>query len=132
MQNDTNSRGTNQWFYFSVEELKQNQEYVFNIVNFCKNDSLFNYGMMPVVYSTMAKQKMGIDWVRKGKDVSYYKCELQREGSSRYYYKLSFTLSTKFQKDKLYIAHSYPYTFSKLNDFINHTVSCNKDLVTKV
>ena len=87
---------------------------------------------MPVVYSTVAKAKTGVDWVRKGKEVCYYKCELQREGSRRYYYKLSFALSTKFQKDKLYIAHSYPYTFSKLNEFLANTLTNNKDLVTKV
>ena len=88
--------------------------------------------MMPVLYSTVGKQKTGADWVRKGKDVSYYKCELQREASTRHYYKLTFTISTKFQKDKLYIAHSYPYTFSKLNDFIGSLVQSQKDFVTKV
>jgi hypothetical protein len=28
-----------------------NTDYTFKIVNFTKNDSLFNYGMKPVIYS---------------------------------------------------------------------------------
>lgn len=52
MQNDINSTGNNQWFYFSVEGMRPNQEYTFTVVNFTKSDSLFNYGMAPTVYST--------------------------------------------------------------------------------
>lgn len=51
MQNDTNSTGTNQWFYFSVAGLKPGRIYTFSVVNYTKSDSLFNYGMKPVVYS---------------------------------------------------------------------------------
>lgn len=51
MSNDTNSTGSNQWFYFSVEGLKPNKEYTLSVINFTKTDALFNYGMKPVVYS---------------------------------------------------------------------------------
>lgn len=60
MSNDTNSRGNNQWFYFSVENMIVDKEYTFNIVNFTKSDSLFNYGMAPAVYS-MAENKNSFD-----------------------------------------------------------------------
>jgi hypothetical protein len=43
--------GSNQWFYFSVANLLPGRNYTFNIANFTKSDSLFNYGMAPVVYS---------------------------------------------------------------------------------
>jgi hypothetical protein len=52
MSNDTNSfSGSNQWFYFSVENMIPNKNYTFSIINFTKSDSLFNYGMAPTVYS---------------------------------------------------------------------------------
>jgi hypothetical protein len=51
LQNDLNSKGNTQWFYFTVVNLPQNVEITFNIVNLLKSDSLFNYGMQPVVLS---------------------------------------------------------------------------------
>lgn len=51
MTNDTNSKGSTQWFYFSIAGMQANREYNFRIVNFTKKDSLFNYGMRPVGYS---------------------------------------------------------------------------------
>lgn len=33
--------------------MQPNTDYTFNIVNFTKNDSLFNYGMRPVFYSVI-------------------------------------------------------------------------------
>ena len=81
MSNDVNSTGNNQWFYFSVEGMVVDKEYTFNVVNFTKNDSLFNYGMTPVIYS-MAENKgvLGVDrgWRREGKDVSYKKSGINR------------------------------------------------------
>jgi hypothetical protein len=90
------------------------KEYIFSVVNFTKSDSLFNYGMAPAVYSS-AENKCAHEvekgWRRQGKDVTYRKGIIPRENSRRMYYKLSFKLSTSFEKDKLYIAHSYPYTY---------------------
>lgn len=34
MQNDTNTNGYNQWFYFSILEAQANKKYTFKIVNF--------------------------------------------------------------------------------------------------
>jgi hypothetical protein len=59
LSNDVNSLGGTQWFYFSVEGMQQNIDYIFNIVNFTKSDSLFNYGMKPVIYSN--SQNCGIN-----------------------------------------------------------------------
>ena len=55
MQNDVNSVGNNQWFYFSVSGMVPNKEYTLSVVNFTKCDSLFNYGMAPAVYSMVPK-----------------------------------------------------------------------------
>jgi len=34
MQNDTNTYGYNQWFYFSIRGAKSKQKYIFKIANF--------------------------------------------------------------------------------------------------
>lgn len=34
MQNDTNTYGYSQWFYFSVRNMKKEEHYRFKIVNF--------------------------------------------------------------------------------------------------
>ena len=34
MQNDTNTYGYNQWFYFSLQNIKKDTPYTFNIANF--------------------------------------------------------------------------------------------------
>jgi len=42
------------------------------------------------------------------------------------YYRLSFKLSTNHNKDKLFIAHSYPYTLEKLHLYLNDKKTRNK------
>lgn len=57
------------------------RDYTFNVINFTKSDSLFNYGMAPAIYS-MAENKyiFGVEkgWRRDGKDVHYKKGFLPR------------------------------------------------------
>jgi hypothetical protein len=48
------------------------------------------------------------------------------------YYKLTFQLTTIFEKDKLFIAHSYPYSNQKLAKYLTDKSIKFKDLVTKV
>lgn len=78
LQNDVNSRGNTQWFYFTVSNLPQNVEVTFNIVNLLKSDSLFNYGMQPVVMSEARTKKNGEGWLRMGKNVSYFRGAIRR------------------------------------------------------
>ena len=123
--NDTNSRGTKQWFYFSMTNLQPNINYRITIINFNKRDSLFNHGLMPVVYSMKENQGLephlwdgnsgGPGWIRFGKDVCYYKGEILRENSTnKYYSALTFVINWKQTGDKIYLAHSYPYGYDRL------------------
>jgi hypothetical protein len=34
MQNDTNSKGNNQWYYFSISNTRKNHNIKINIINF--------------------------------------------------------------------------------------------------
>ena len=54
MQNDINTTGHTQWFYFQVKNTRKNMSVKFNIMNYTKADSLFNYGMKVSIYSEKA------------------------------------------------------------------------------
>lgn len=45
LQNDINTNGHTQWFYFRVTNMTKGQKIKFNILNLSKPDSLYNYGM---------------------------------------------------------------------------------------
>ena len=51
MQNDINTSGHTQWLFFQVKNTRKNMNVQFNVMNFTKPDSLFNYGMKISIYS---------------------------------------------------------------------------------
>lgn len=114
LQNDINTRGHTQWFFYRVENTFSGQAIKFNLLNHTKPDSLFNYGMKVLVYSEKAE---GSSWIRSGRDISYYQNNIKKDttGRSRYYYTLSFTYDFEFSKDVVYFAYCYPYTYTDLN-----------------
>ena len=72
-------------------------------------------GMLPTwwcVLSVVRCQRRGVGWVRKGSDVCYYQNTIKRKGG--YYYTASFSLIFENHNDTVYIAHSYPYTYTDL------------------
>ncbi|CAB4057471.1 AGBL2_3 [Lepeophtheirus salmonis] len=62
-----------QWFYFQIKNMKSDLTYRFSIVNFSKPDSLYNYGMKPILYSNIEAEKHYIGWTRVGSNIRYYK-----------------------------------------------------------
>ena len=44
----------------------------FNIINLMKPDSLYNYGMRILSFSTKLKESEGMGWHRIGDSISYY------------------------------------------------------------
>ena len=113
MQNDINTKGHTQWFYFKVQNT-QSSTYKFNILNFSKNDSLFNHGMKVLIFSEKHQQKTKAQWFRGGFDISYYSNHIQRTAKGATYYTLSFQYQFLYESDVVYFAYSYPYTYSKL------------------
>ncbi|CAD8161043.1 unnamed protein product [Paramecium octaurelia] len=127
MQNDTNSKGHTQWFYFSVENTQKNTLVTFNIINFIKNESLFNLGQRPVVYSIKSNKTKGIGWIKAGTNVVYFKNKYKKENSTtKTYYTLSFSYKFEYSNDKVYFAQCYPYTYSQLNSFIDRVIKINQ------
>jgi hypothetical protein len=51
--------------------------------------------------------------MRCGQDICYYANSIKRKGTF-YYYTLTFSTVFENDFDTIYLAHSYPYTYSDL------------------
>lgn len=51
LQNDINTNGHTQWFFFRVSNTRKNMAVKFNILNLAKPDSLYNDGMRVLSFS---------------------------------------------------------------------------------
>ncbi|KAL4436239.1 hypothetical protein ABPG74_015830 [Tetrahymena malaccensis] len=133
LQNDTNSKGNTQWFFFSVQGTQKNQIVRFNIINLMKNDSLFNYGMRPVVFSKKKNEQEQQGWFRGGFNISYFKNQILRESQEKKtYYTLQFSYKFENNNDTVYFAHCYPYTYTDLNNYLNGLLSSNPQEMSKI
>lgn len=118
LQNDINTRGNNQWFFFRVRNVQRNRTLRFSIVNLIKPDSLFNYGMKPTVFSKGRYERRKIGWVREGQKISYEPNSIKRECKDAHFYTLSFEYKFQYDDDTVYFSHSYPYTYSDLSNYL--------------
>ena len=114
LQNDINSKGNTQWFYFQIKNLSADLDIKYNIVNFTKKDSLYNLGMKILIFSEKENQKSGLGWYRGGTNIQYYANNIRRPSGSKCFYSLSFNYKAEHEDDTLYLAHCYPYTYSDL------------------
>lgn len=109
-----------QWFFFKVFNTRANQKYRFSIVNFAKNDSIFNSGQRLLIYSTKRGRFM-----RAGTNIFYYSNFYKKKNNTNYS-TLSFDICFPEDADSVYISMSFPYTLSKINHMIRHFVSHKK------
>ena len=121
MRVDTNTKGHHQWFYFSVEHKEHfyNKTVTFNIMNFTKEQALYNSGMRVVI----SRKSDGLKCNKGGENIIYGQSRHIRRYHSdpfkiKYYYQLSFSYTFTQKEDKVYFSYSYPYTFTKLQQFL--------------
>lgn len=114
LQNDINSKGNTQWFYFQIKNTTSGLDVAFNIVNFTKKDSLYNFGMKILIFSEKENQKSDLGWFRGGTNISYYANNIRRPGSSKCFYSLSFNYKFEYDDDVVYFAYCFPYSYSDL------------------
>ena len=121
LQTDINSRGHTQWFFFRVENTVAGTDVKFNILNFPKSDSLFNYGMRVLVYSKKAANNLGVSWFRGGDNIMYYPNGIIRESSptGKCYYSLTFTYHFDFSDDSVFFAYSLPYSYTEIQALLD-------------
>lgn len=118
-----------QWYFFRIQNTRKNRQYTFNIKNYQKSDSLYNQGMLPLIYSRKDYEKYKRSWQRTGENIAYYQNPTKKK-SSILNYVMTFNVTFKYDQDECYMAHCYPYTYSDLKSFINK--KCNaRDRVRK-
>lgn len=119
LQNDINTKGNNQWFFFMVKHVPKGLTLKINIVNLNKKHSLFDSGMKPYVFSMTRYEKRKVGWVREGSKVTYEENDrFCREFGDKPCYKLSFEYKFNHEGDIVYFSHSVPYSVSDLGKFV--------------
>ena len=124
MNTDRYTHRHTQWFFFSISNIKY-KNYKFFLINMHKRDSLYNYGMQPVIF-------MKGKWQRFGTSIKYCQylaaslyggnysaCHNNQLAIERPYYALvlemgPFQINKIDPKEKIYISHCYPYTYTNL------------------
>lgn len=98
------------WFNFTVDNVKQDQRVIFNIVNINKNRNLFKDGMTPLVKSSSRPK-----WQRIPRcEVFYYKSVIHQN-----HYVLSFAFGFDKEDEVYQFALTFPYSYSKLQAYLN-------------
>uniref|UniRef100_A0A182MTY9 Peptidase M14 domain-containing protein n=1 Tax=Anopheles culicifacies TaxID=139723 RepID=A0A182MTY9_9DIPT len=98
------------WFNFTVDNVKQDQRVIFNIVNMNKNRNLFKDGMTPLVKSTSRPK-----WQRLPRcEVFYYKSPVHQN-----HYVLSFAFGFDKEDEVYQFALTFPYSYSKMQAYLN-------------
>lgn len=114
MQNDINTCGHTQWFYFRVLNTKAGHQVKFNILNYLKPDSLFNYGMKVSVYSEKRALQDKVSWHKCGENIKYSQNGIKKDPEnpfSKQYFTLSFTHTFTHDNDAVLFAYSIPYSY---------------------
>jgi hypothetical protein len=119
LQNDINTNGHTQWYFFRVGNTRKGESVKFNILNLAKPDSLYNYGMKILCFSSKAKQLEGIGWHRVGSSINYYGNQYKRDSTglvkyARNFFTLTFTIDFEYDDDQTFFSHCFPYTYSDL------------------
>ncbi|CAG9819492.1 unnamed protein product [Phaedon cochleariae] len=114
-----------QWFYFQITNVKKGCLYRFSITNCSKENSLYNEGMRPLMYSVKDSQLHSIGWRRCGHNISYFCNEnvTPEEPDQQMTYTLTFTVKFPHDDDEIFLANCYPYTYSDLQDHLSELSS---------
>ena len=120
LQNDTNTTGYIQWFFFRVSNTKKGRKVNFNIINMLRPICLYKKGLKIMTYSKLQAQNENIGWHRDCENIMYYTNNLftynENSKKKRSLSSLSFDYEFKYDNDKVYFANCLPYFYSKLVD----------------
>ena len=124
LQNDTNTTGYIQWFFFRVSNTKKGRKVNFNLINMLRKTCIYNHGLKIMTYSTMAAQKENIGWHRDCYNSIYYSNNLfvynnNNASKKRNLHSLSFDYEFKYDNDTVYFANCIPYFYSTLMKELN-------------
>lgn len=133
---DVNSDKHHQWFYFQVSHMKggDHYPYTFNIINYEKANSQFNFGMQPVMFSVKEALEGRPHWRRVGADICYYRNNFSKSSqiNGDNYMTASFTITFPHDGDVCYLAYHYPYTYSRLRSKLEQLSQPNTGFYCKL
>jgi cytosolic carboxypeptidase protein 2/3 len=101
--------------------MKQGVEYQFQLTNLTKRAALYSHGMQPLIYSEYLARHRETGWHRAGYSIKYTKNPYNEKKRSTF--TLSFTLTFPITNDVIYIAHCYPYTYTKLQRLLGSLIA---------
>jgi hypothetical protein len=101
------------WFFFRVYNTRKERTYRFNICNLFKSDTMFNSGSKILCYS----EKVG-QFMYRGNNIVSYPNLIKRPNYTTYS-TLTFTMTFPEDNDSFFIMNSIPYTYSRLNSFLD-------------
>ena len=124
LQNDTNTTGYIQWFFFRVSNTKKGRKVNFNIINMLRKTCIYNHGLKIMTYSTTAAAKENLGWHRDCYNSIYYSNNLyvynnNNVSKKRNLHSLSFDYEFKYDNDTVYFANCIPYFYSTLMKELN-------------
>ncbi|XP_076238099.1 cytosolic carboxypeptidase 2 [Calliopsis andreniformis] len=122
LRKDLYTQRHTQWYYFRISNTKSRTTYRLSIVNFCKEESLYNDGLRPLLYSTEDAKKGAVGWRRCGDNIAYYKNDSSND-EEKEKYTLTFNVSFPHDRDIVYLAHCYPYTYTDLQEYLGKLVA---------
>ncbi|KAI4492979.1 hypothetical protein M0802_009816 [Mischocyttarus mexicanus] len=112
LRRDLYTQRHTQWYYFQISNTRSRITYRLSIVNMCKDESLYNEGLRPLLYSTEDARTKSIGWRRCGENISYYKNGESDEEKEKH--TLTFNICFPHDHDIVYLAYCYPYTYTDL------------------
>ncbi|XP_038210015.1 cytosolic carboxypeptidase 6-like [Zerene cesonia] len=98
------------WFNFTVENVKQDQRVIFNLVNLGQEFTLYNGDMTPLVRSTSRTK-----WQRIPRRLIFYHRSIVHRGRKI----LSLAFGFDREEDVYQFAASYPYSYSRLQKHLS-------------
>ena len=113
LQDDTNTYGYNQWFYFRVRPRTPHLTVRFEIVNMRKDYSLHRKGMKIAVFSELLFHQHGKDWHRGGTNIEY---SANNIGEFNGLHTLGWDYNLESTESWVYFAYAYPYTYTQLRE----------------
>ena len=122
LRKDIHTKGNIQWFYFKIFNPNPEREYTFRLTNMQKPDSLYNYGLRPLLWSKKIFELSGEGWDRVGTEVCYYRNQTHTGSKSK---KKRYTLhfKVKLPGGENFLAHCFPYSYTRLQNVLTELVS---------
>nr|XP_012234961.1 PREDICTED: cytosolic carboxypeptidase 2 [Linepithema humile]XP_012234962.1 PREDICTED: cytosolic carboxypeptidase 2 [Linepithema humile] len=123
LRRDLYTQRHTQWYYFRVSNTRSRITYRFSIVNMCKDESLYNEGLKPLLYSTEDARIRSVGWRRCGDNITYYRNNDSSSDEEKEKHTLTFNISFPHDHDIVYLAHCYPYTYTDLQEYLGKIVA---------